>query len=202
MSLSATSMHTSSTYRDGDTTTCLFHCFTSFSVKEFFLISNLNLLWQREGQSIQLPCGFGLWKLILTTTCHQGTCQCSCCLCTEAGGVCSARAVSVANAQSFKNVTFLMLLLTRGTSSSQQIPAEGSSHDWSSLQREGQNHTRKQKSLGFSRRNAVPDCSVLQRLSRQWKVMCHRASSVSWCLTAGGARVCVCSLLEHPAWLP
>lgn len=97
--------------------------------------------------------------------------------------------------QSFKNVTIFMFLLAKGISSSPQIPAEGSSHDWSSLQREGQNHTRKQKSLGFSHRNAVPDSSVLKRLFKQCRVTRPRAGVFSWCLTAGGARVCVCSCL-------
>lgn len=62
---------------------------------------------------------------------------------------------------------------------------------------------RKPKSLGFSHRNAVPDSSVLERLSRQWRMMCHRASGVSGAsLLVVPGSVCVCSLLEHPAWLP
>ena len=70
--LSVTSTHLLNTSRDGDSTTSLgslFQCLITLSVKKFFLISNLNFPWRREGQSIQL-CSLWVWVMRIGTGQH------------------------------------------------------------------------------------------------------------------------------------
>lgn len=133
----ATSTRILSTSRDGDSTSSLGNLFQYFTTLS--LIANLKLLWQKRRpiHSTLLRVGSGYQNWYWLPCAIQGTCQCSHCLCTEAGSVCSARAVSVANAQSFKHVTCLVLLLARGTYLIISANPSGRELAWLSLSAKG-----------------------------------------------------------------